>query len=253
MPTEALARSSLVELQFGDRLFSLYLDRRSTRPMDIDPLEVVEKNEENSSQQNAKNRLNAMVAVTVACLATFIGICHVKDDNIVQGMQQAQADKLDHWAYYQARNIRSDIARSTITQLQLQAVNSSGSQRAQYATQIAAYQAIATKQDNEKAQLKLQAEQDQKTYDGLNFHDDQFDLADAAVSIAISLLAVTALTNKSWLYWVALVPTGFGIIMGGAGLLNLDIHPDALTKLLSQAPVTAPTADPFARIESHPV
>jgi Domain of unknown function (DUF4337) len=211
--------------------------------MDIDPLEVVEKNEQNSQQQADKNKLNAMVAVTVACLATFIGICHVKDDNIVQGMQQAQADKLDHWAFYQARNIRAEIAHSTVVQLQLQSVNTAGSQRAQYDTQIKAYQAIAAKQDREKEQLKRQAEEDQKTYDGLNFHDDQFDLADAAISIAISLLAVTALTNKFWLYFVALLPTGFGLIMGLAGLFNLGIHPDALTKLLSQNSTISPTDD----------
>jgi hypothetical protein len=221
--------------------------------MDIDPLEVVEKNEENSKQQQAKNKLNAMVAVTVACLATFMGICHVKDDNIVQGMQQAQADKIDHWAFYQARNIREEIARSTIAQLKLQSINTSGSQRAQYANQIKAYQAIVARQDTEKAKIKQQAEADQKTYDALNFHDDQFDLADAAISIAISLLAVTALTNKSWLYWIALLPTSFGVIMGLAGLLNLDIHPDALTKLLSQAPTTSPTFNSVASIRVHEV
>ncbi len=216
--------------------------------MDIDPLEVIEQNKEDSQQQTAKNKLNAMVAVTVACLATFMGICHVKDDNIVQGMQQAQADKIDHWAFYQARNIRADIARSTITQLQLQSANTNGSQKAQYDAQITAYQAIVIKQDTEKQKLKLQAEEDQKTYDGLNFHDDQFDLADAAISIAISLLAVTALTNKSWLYWIALFPTVFGVVMGIAGLFNLGIHPDALTKLLSQAPDTATDANSIALI-----
>lgn len=214
--------------------------------MDIDPLEVVEKNEQNSQQQIAQNKLNATVAVTVACLATFMGICHVKGDNIVQAMQQAQADKIDHWAFYQARNIRAEVARSTVTQLQLQSVNTAGNQRTQYDTQIKAYQAIVTKQDSEKAKLKLQAEEDQKTYDGLNLHDDQFDLADAAVSIAISLLAVTALTNKFWLYLVALLPTGFGLIMGLAGLLNLGLHPDALTKLLSQN-VVDPTLAPVLR------
>ena len=117
----------------------------------------------------------------------------------VQGMQQAQADKIDHWAFYQARNIRSEVASSTVTQLQLQLLNASGTQRAQYDTQIKAYQAIVAKQEREKEKIKRQAEDDQKTYDGLNLHDDQFDLADAAISIAISLLAVTALTNKFWL------------------------------------------------------
>ena len=221
--------------------------------MDIDPLEIVEQNKEDSQQQTAKNKLNAMVAVTVACLATFMGICHVKDDNIVQGMQQAQADKIDHWAFYQARNIRADIARSTVTQLQLQSANSSGNQRSQYDTQIKVYQAIVTKQDREKEKLKSQAEEDQKTYDGLNFHDDQFDLADAAISIAISLLAVTALTNKSWLYWMALFPTVFGLVMGIAGIFGLGIHPDALTKLLSQAPDTAASSHSIALIRRRGV
>jgi hypothetical protein len=35
------------------------------------------------------------------------------------------------------------------------------------------------------------------------------------------------------LYWAALVPTGFGVMMGVAGLTNLRIHPDVLIRLLS--------------------
>ena len=52
--------------------------------------------------------------MTVALLATFMGICKVKDDNIVQAMQQAQAGKLDHWSFYQARNIRQDVAQAAL-------------------------------------------------------------------------------------------------------------------------------------------
>jgi hypothetical protein len=77
------------------------------------------------------------------------------------------------------------------------------------------------------------AEDDQKSYDELNIHDDQFDLSDAALSIAIALLAITSLSQKKWLFGVAIVPITFGVIMGLAGLLNWGIHPDALTKLLS--------------------
>jgi hypothetical protein len=50
-----------------------------------------------------------------------MGVCKVKDDNIVQAMQQAQADKVDHWAFYQARNLREELARATAVQLKLQA------------------------------------------------------------------------------------------------------------------------------------
>ena len=76
--------------------------------MDVDPLEsATSADEDNSaSRDRARVRLNSRVAITVALLATFLGVCKVKDDNIVQAMQQAQADKLDHWIFYQARNIR---------------------------------------------------------------------------------------------------------------------------------------------------
>ena len=53
------------------------------------------------------------------------------------------------------------------------------------------------------------------------------------LALAISLLAVTALTQKRWLFVLAMVPTGFGVVMGLAGLLGWSIHPNLLTRLLS--------------------
>ena len=49
-----------------------------------------------------------MVAISVAVLATFLGICNVKDDNLVQGMQAAQADKIDYWGVSGAQHPRGD-------------------------------------------------------------------------------------------------------------------------------------------------
>jgi hypothetical protein len=200
--------------------------------MDIDPLDIVESAKPKEATEKYR-WLNPAVAVTVALLATFMGICKVKDDNIVQAMQQAQADKLDHWQFYQARNIREEIAKSTLTQLRLQALTAQASQRAAFDEQIGAYDALAKDQNQKKNELKTQAEKDQATYDALNFRDDQFDLSDAAIAIAISLLAVASLTQLPWLYLLALLPSGFGVVMGLAGLVGWGIHPDALVKLLS--------------------
>ena len=201
--------------------------------MDVDPMQSVESLQEASSAAKRNARLNAVAAVSVAILATFMGICKVKDDNIVQAMQQAQADKLDHWSYYQARNVRQEVAEAALTQLRLARADRSGAQAAAYDTEIARYEAIAADQAKKKLEVKAQAEQDQKTYDALNFRDDQFDLSDAALAIAIALLAVTALTQLWWLYWLTWVPMGFGVLMGVAGLGGLGLHPDALVRLLS--------------------
>ncbi len=178
-------------------------------------------------------RLSTWVAITVALIATFLGICKVKDDNIVQAMQQAQADKLDHWSFYQARNVREEVAKATIVELGLAAASAPDAMKDRYAEAIASYQQLAAEQAKKKDELKEQAEQDQKTYDALNYRDDQFDLSDALIALAISLLALTALTHKRWLYFAALVPTGFGVLMGLAGLLEWHIHSDWLAHLLS--------------------
>jgi len=53
------------------------------------------------------------------------------------------------------------------------------------------------------------------------------------LALAISLLALTALTQKRWLFVLAMVPTFLGTLMGLAGLFGWAIHPNALTRLLS--------------------
>src|SRR5438270_4659625 len=163
--------------------------------MEIDPLNPPGSEDGSSSAASdaRARRLNSWVAVTVALLATFMGVCKVKDDNIVQAMQQAQADKLDHWNFYQARNIRQEVAQATVVQLKLARLGRAGAEAAAYDEAIARYEKVTADQVVKKDELKKQAEQDQKTYDGLNFHDDQFDLSDAALALAIALLAVTAL------------------------------------------------------------
>ena len=202
--------------------------------MDIDPKDMLSQAETARTEREARSaRLNAAVAVTIALLATFMGICKVKDDNIVQAMQQAQADKLDHWNFYQARNIRQEIAEATLTQLELSRPAATAAAAPAHDAAIAKYRKLAEDQSRKKADLKLQAEQDQVTYDKLNYRDDQFDLSDALIAIAISLLAVTALTRLWLLYWISLLPTATGLLMGIAGLTGWDIHPTALVQLLS--------------------
>ena len=197
--------------------------------MDIDPLASTPAGEAPASTR----WINPAVAVAVALLATFLGICKVKDDNIVQGMQQAQADRIDHWAFYQARNLREEVAKAALVQLRLQAAERAPEKQASWLAAIANYEKLATEQGQKKEELRLQAAKDQETYDALNFRDDQFDLSDALIAIAISLLAITSLTQLWWLYAIGLVPAVFGVMMGLAGLVGWGWHPTALIKLLS--------------------
>jgi hypothetical protein len=205
--------------------------------MDPDPMQYVEEDDDEKMKEKAEakntRKLNTLVAISVALLATFMGICKTKDDNIVQAMQQAQADKIDNYSWYQARNIREEIAKATIAQLTAQSAGAPPQSQQSYQDKIREYQAIVQDQVEKKSIQQADAEKADKTYNDLNYHDDQFDLSDAMLALAISLLALTALTQKRWLFVLAMLPTFFGIVMGLAGLFGWTIHPNVLIRLLS--------------------
>jgi ribosomal protein S13 len=197
--------------------------------MDIPEIETASE-----TATKAENKLNTYVAIAVALLATFMGICKVKDDNIVQAMQLTQTKKVDSFNWYQARNIRQEVLTATAASMEAEAsAATSATAKFVFENKAKEYKALAEEQAKKKEIQKTEALEAEKSYDQLNVHDDQFDLADALLSIAISLLALTSLTHKRWLFLLAMIPTVFGILMGFAGLLGWSLHSDFFSKLLS--------------------
>jgi type VI protein secretion system component VasF len=185
--------------------------------------------------QQAHDGLNNLIAMLVALLATFMALCNIKDGNIVQAMSQDQAKAVDQWSYYQAKGMKENLAESVRDQLSLRKEQPglSPQESALLDQQIKKYGGIVAKYVKEKEAIKKDAEDAQKDYDRLNVHDDQFDMSEAAISIAIALLGVSALTRKKWLVGFAVLVAGFGVVMGLAGFLGWNLHPDAIAKFLT--------------------
>ena len=183
----------------------------------------------------AESRLNGFIALFVAVVATFMALCSVKDGNVVQAMQQAQAKAVDQWAYYQAKGTKQHLAENSAEMLKVQLELNAGLKpdlRAKVEARIAAQEAAAKKYEKEKEKIRAEAEGAAKEYDALNIHDDQFDLAEACLSVGIALAGVTALTKKRWLFGVALVFAGIGVLFGLAGFLHWKLHSDLLARVL---------------------
>lgn len=183
-----------------------------------------------------ESRLNTVIAALVAVTATVMALNNVKDGNIVQAMQQAQASSVDEWAYYQAKGTKQNFAVAAREQLEIMrdaTASPTPELRALFDKRIAEYTAQEKKYEAEKEEIKRKAEGFQKQYDELNRHDDQFDAAEALMSVAIALLGVTALTRKRWLLIVGIVFAGIGELLGLAGFLGWSLHSDWLASLLS--------------------
>lgn len=196
--------------------------------------EIDEKISEAVETGSDGGRLNSVIAILVALVATFMAIDNVKDGNIGQAMAQAQARTIDTWSLYQAKSTKQNLAESTLDQLlAMQEISTVRASDAAIAARIATYKSQAARYEKEKGEIKAKAEGFQNEYDALNMRDDQFDLSDAAFSLSIALLGVTALTRKRWLIVMALCFVAVGVVFGIAGFFNLPLHPDQIMSWLS--------------------
>src|SRR3954470_10727134 len=146
-------------------------------------------------------RLNQLVAVTVVILTVFGAITKVKDDNIVQAMQKAKSESVDAWAEYQAARIKLHVDENGLEQTRL--LQTLGVDRALAGKQAAEYESDIKKYQARSTETMAKAKALEAEYDRLNFRDDQFDLSDAFLSIAVALAAVASLADAYWLLVVA--------------------------------------------------
>ncbi|HEY4186426.1 MAG TPA: DUF4337 domain-containing protein [Polyangia bacterium] len=187
-------------------------------------------------ERGGGDRLNSIIALMVAITATFMALCNVKDGNVVQAMEQDQASGVDEWSLYQAKGMKLNLAESTLDQLTLERAmhpELGADARALLDEKIGEYTSRVTSYETEKADIMAKAKGFKDDYDALNVHDDQFDLAEALMSVSIALLGITALTRKRLLLGFGIGFASLGIVFGFAGFLKLGLHPDFLTGLLS--------------------
>ena len=173
--------------------------------------------------------LNRMVGATVVVVSVLLTIGNIKDGNIVQAMQQAQANAVDRWGEYQATRTKTHVAEGARTTI---ATLTGAHPSPEAAAALAAFDADIVRYNREAPGLAAQARGFADEYDALNVHDDQFDASEAAIATAISMAAVAALAETIWLLAGAWLFGAFGLFMGVCGFAGWPFHPDLLSSFL---------------------
>jgi hypothetical protein len=201
--------------------------------------EVLESAAEGDDNDDEKGghakKFNSIVAASVAVSATILAIGNVKAGNVVQAMSVTQMEIVDTWAFYQAKSTKQSLVEASEEQLTLQRDSSSAvtaEERAKYDKAIEAYKSRGARYEKEKSDLQAKVDSLQKQYDALNVKDDQFDIAEALISVGIALFGITALTQKRWLIFVAFAFAGFGAIVSFAGFFGWNVRPEWLVKVV---------------------
>jgi hypothetical protein len=189
------------------------------------PMTEIAESIEHTFEERSKNPINSRVALFVAIAATVMALCNVKDGNIVQAMSQAQAHALNAWSYFEAKSTKENITLNALETAKL--LNAPGSD-----TLVKMYQEKIERYEREKAEIKAQAQGYEKEYDALNLFDDQFDMTEALLTIAIAMFGITALTQKRWLLYFSSAIALLGIILGLAAFLKVNLHSDLVSRIL---------------------
>ncbi len=174
--------------------------------------------------EGGNKRLNRMVATTVVILSVVMAVGKIKDDNIVQAMQADQAAKIDLWGEYQSTRIKAH--EQQLGALLLGHLSGGTGDSAKAMQEADRYRA-------ETKELRAKAEAASADYDVQGRRDDQFDLSDGFLSIALAVAAISALLESFGMLCIAWVASALGILFLVAGFAQLPIHPDVLVAFLS--------------------
>lgn len=168
--------------------------------------------------ESSNKMLNRAVAVTVVILSVSMALVNIKDGNIVQNMEAAQATQVDTWNEYQATRIK----------LHMEEIAAAGGGSA-----IARAQGQVARYGRESTALKAQAAAARADYDANNYRDDQFDLSDGLASIALACAAIAALTELWPLLFFSWGAGALSLLFAIAGFARLAVHPDAIVGWLT--------------------
>ncbi len=186
-----------------------------------------------SIEHARESKLNSKIAIFVALTATFMAICNIKGGNIVQNMSKAQSSAVNKWAYFQSKSTKQNLSENTIEILGSQLLNASNSEaKLDIEKKINSYKTKIEKYEKEKNEIKAEAEADEKSYNDMNVYDDQFDMTEATLSIAIAMFGLSALTQKKQLFYFALSLSTLGIILGLSAFFKITLHSDFISNIL---------------------
>jgi hypothetical protein len=187
-----------------------------------------------SDEEGSENRANNLIALTIAVLAAFVAVTSIKGSNVAQAMEQAQAERNNSWAWYQAVRVREDMATYELANLQrLERTSTDAAETARLQTAIAAQEEEIGRVRARKDEVQARAEGAEAEHAVLSGLDDEYDLSSALISIALALLAVCLLIRVRWLFWFSLLPALGGVAFGVAAMMRITLDVGAVASWLS--------------------
>ena len=175
-----------------------------------DAAELIAELKEERSEHAAEDRFNRGAALLIATMAAVLAVGGLGGGNATDDMIVSNIRASDTWAFYQAKNVRQTMYEIEVADLESRLPLETGADRAALEARIAEYQATVARYDDEpdpeapadpmrgegKKQLMAQAEAFEAARDVAVAKDDNFDLAEVALQLALVLGSVAILASN---------------------------------------------------------
>jgi hypothetical protein len=162
-----------------------------------------------------KERWTQWVALTTTVLAVCAAISSLKSGGYSTKVQLATVRENDKWAQFQAKGIKQNLWTVERGLLEVQALEARTPEaRRAIDGRLEKLGSEIDRYEREKAQIKAEAEEQQKDQAGFQRHGAALGLAVMLLQIAIMLSSVAALLKKPAMWAI-------GLLFGAAGLVYM--------------------------------
>jgi hypothetical protein len=187
--------------------------------------EIHEERAENEAADSFRNRAALLIAILAAVLAVGgLGGGNATDDMVANNIKAS-----DTWSFYQAKNVRQTMYEIEAEKLkaELTAGSIAPAERPSAEARLKDYEATVARYDSEpdpndpskgegKKELAARAKTFEAAFDQASARDNNFDLAEVALQLALVLGSVAILAVNRWIL-------GLSLALGIAGsLLTLN-------------------------------
>jgi len=173
---------------------------------------IAEMHEE-KAEHEADERFRNKAALLIAILAAILAIGGLGGGNATDDMIGSNIRASDTWAFYQAKNIRQTIYEIAAADLEAALPGAPPAQRAEAELRLRDYQGSIARYDDEpdpeapsdplkgegKKQLSAQAKAHEAAFETASAKDNNFDLAEVALQLALVLGSVAILAINRWI------------------------------------------------------
>jgi hypothetical protein len=188
----------------------------------------ISKQTEEISEAHQQGRFNRLVAITVAILALVMVLGKVKDDNLGRRTLATLMHEVDQWNYYQDKSLKQHMFELQVQHWELVLATSGTSLtpagRQQITAAMGGWKTSARQESDQKAEALKTARADEAEHDALEEQEHEFNFAQALMTLAVTLFAVSALVHSKPLYGFGLGIAVLGGIMELSGFLAWNLH-----------------------------